>query len=106
MEADHCFNIYDGKKALLVAAANQEEKIQWMEDIAEAAQVDANLFQRTNTFCPTKIMRFTTNQSFQTARAASDPAMTNGSQNKFMSLKSMSGSEDCLDRSNNDQVST
>ena len=39
MEADHCFNIYDGKKALLVAAANQEEKIQWMEDIAEAAQV-------------------------------------------------------------------
>jgi len=77
MEADHCFNIYDGKKALLVAAANQEEKIQWMEDIAEAAQ---------------------------TARAASDPAMTNGSQNKFMSLKSMSGSEDCLDRSNNDQT--
>ena len=41
MEADHCFNIYDGKKALLVAAANQEEKIQWMEDIAEAAQVNA-----------------------------------------------------------------
>ena len=40
MEADHCFNIYDGKKALLVAAANQEEKIQWMEDIAEAAQVN------------------------------------------------------------------
>ena len=50
MEADHCFNIYDGKKALLVAAANQEEKIQWMEDIAEAAQVNVNLFQRTNTF--------------------------------------------------------
>ena len=42
MEADHCFNIYDGKKALLVAAANQEEKIQWMEDIAEAAQVNVN----------------------------------------------------------------
>ena len=42
MEADHCFNIYDGKKALLVAAANQEEKIQWMEDIAEAAQVNRN----------------------------------------------------------------
>ena len=50
MEADHCFNIYDGKKALLVAAANQEEKIQWMEDIAEAAQVNVNLFERANTF--------------------------------------------------------
>lgn len=50
-------------------------------------------------------MRLKTNQSFQTARAASDPAMTNGSQNKFMSMKSISGSEDCLDRSNNDQVS-
>ena len=50
MEADHCFNIYDGKKALLVAAANQEEKIHWMEDIAEAAQVDANLPQRRRYF--------------------------------------------------------
>ena len=48
MEADHCFNIYDGKKALLVAAANQEEKIQWMEDIAEAAQV--NQRQNENIF--------------------------------------------------------
>ncbi len=37
--ADHCFNVYDGKKALLVAAASQEEKLQWMEDVAEAAQV-------------------------------------------------------------------
>ena len=37
--ADHCFNVYDGKKALLVAASSQEEKLQWMEDVAEAAQV-------------------------------------------------------------------
>ena len=39
MGGEYCFNIYDGKKALLVAANCQEEKIQWMEDIAEAAQV-------------------------------------------------------------------
>ena len=106
MEADHCFNIYDGKKALLVAAANQEEKIQWMEDIAEAAQV--NKLMRLPSFISflcNNPMRLKAKQSFQTARAASDPAMTNGSQNKFMSLKSISGSEDCLDRSNNDQVS-
>ena len=36
---EHCFNLYDGKKAVLVAAATHAEKLCWMEDIAEAAQV-------------------------------------------------------------------
>lgn len=39
MGAEHCFNIYDGKKAILVAAGSQAEKIQWMEDISDAIQV-------------------------------------------------------------------
>ena len=39
MGADFCFNIYDGKRALMVAAASQLEKSQWMEDIAETVQV-------------------------------------------------------------------
>ena len=69
MGAEHCFNIYDGKRALLVAAPSREEKLAWMEDINEIAQV---------------------------ARASSIP---NGVNEKFMSLKSMSGSEDALDRS-------
>ena len=34
-----CFNLYDGNKAVLLAASNHQEKLQWMEDIAEAAQV-------------------------------------------------------------------
>ncbi len=41
--AEHCFNVYDGKKALLVAAASPEDKVTWMEEIAEAAQVRARL---------------------------------------------------------------
>ena len=36
---EHCFNLYDGKKAVLVAAVSHAEKLSWMEDIAEAAQV-------------------------------------------------------------------
>ena len=43
MGADFCFNIYDGKRALMVAAASQGEKLQWMEDIAETVQVGAEL---------------------------------------------------------------
>ena len=39
MGADFCFNIYDGKRALMVAASSQGEKLQWMEDIAETVQV-------------------------------------------------------------------
>ena len=39
MGAEFCFNIYDGKRALMVAAATQEEKTQWMEDITETVQV-------------------------------------------------------------------
>ena len=39
MGADHCFNVYDGKKALLVAAPNEQEKQKWMDDIEEVAQV-------------------------------------------------------------------
>ena len=37
--SEFCFNLYDGKKAVLLAASNHQEKLQWMEDIAEAAQV-------------------------------------------------------------------
>ena len=39
MGADFCFNIYDGKRALMVAAASSSEKSQWMEDIGETVQV-------------------------------------------------------------------
>ena len=39
MGADFCFNIYDGKRALMVAAATLAEKTQWMEDITETVQV-------------------------------------------------------------------
>jgi len=39
MGAEHCFNVYDGQRALLVAATSREEKALWMEDIAETAQV-------------------------------------------------------------------
>ena len=38
--AEFCFNLYDGKKAVLLSAATYNEKICWMDDIAEAAQVD------------------------------------------------------------------
>ena len=39
MGAEFCFNIYDGKRALMVAASSQTEKSQWMEDITETVQV-------------------------------------------------------------------
>ena len=39
MGADFCFNVYDGKRALMVAAATQNDKVQWMEDITETVQV-------------------------------------------------------------------
>ena len=39
MGADFCFNVYDGKRALMVAASSQDEKLQWMEDIVETVQV-------------------------------------------------------------------
>jgi hypothetical protein len=41
--ADFCFNLYDGKKAILLAAGSHAEKVFWMDDIAEAAQV-SNIF--------------------------------------------------------------
>jgi len=68
MGADFCFNIYDGKRALMVAAASQSEKNQWMDDIAETVQ-------------------------FARERGIDSPT------NKYLSLKSMSGSDDGLDRS-------
>ena len=37
--AEFCFNLYDGKKAILLAAGSHAEKVFWMDDIAEAAQV-------------------------------------------------------------------
>ena len=37
--AEFCFNLYDGKKAVLLSASTYSEKICWMDDIAEAAQV-------------------------------------------------------------------
>jgi hypothetical protein len=39
MGADFCFNVYDGKRALMVSAPSQSEKVQWMEDIVETVQV-------------------------------------------------------------------
>ena len=42
MGAEFCFNIYDGKRALMVAASSQTEKSQWMEDISETVQVDTS----------------------------------------------------------------
>ncbi len=39
MGAEFCFNVYDGKRALMVAAASQNDKVQWMEDITETVQV-------------------------------------------------------------------
>ena len=71
---EHCFNIYDGKKALLVAAANREEKLQWMEDIEEAARA----------------------ARAEDGSKAANGTSNGGSQNKFMSMKSISGSEDGL----------
>jgi len=68
MGADFCFNIYDGKRALMVAAASQAEKLQWMEDITETVQ-------------------------YARERGLDSPT------NKYLSLKSMSGSDDGLDRS-------
>ncbi|XP_023319872.1 FERM, ARHGEF and pleckstrin domain-containing protein 2 isoform X1 [Eurytemora carolleeae] len=68
MGADFCFNVYDGKRALMVAASSQTEKLQWMEDIVETVQ-------------------------FARERGLDSPT------NKYLSLKSMSGSDDGLDRS-------
>ena len=45
MGADFCFNIYDGKRALMVAAATQAEKTQWMDDITETVQVKKYFFK-------------------------------------------------------------
>jgi len=67
---EHCFNLYDGKKAVLVAAATHAEKLCWMEDIAEAAQIARD--------------------RVGVSEEISSP--------KFTSLKSISGSEDGLDR--------
>merc|ERR1719211_495813 len=67
---EHCFNLYDGKKAVLVAASSHAEKLCWMEDIAEAAQIARDRV------------------------GVGD----NLSVPKFTSLKSISGSEDALDR--------
>jgi len=68
MGADHCFNVYDGKRAVMVAASSQVEKLHWMEDIAETVQ-------------------------YARERGIESPT------NKYLSLKSMSGSDDGLDRS-------
>jgi len=38
---------YDGKKAVLLSAATSEEKLQWMEDIAEAVQVSVLEYKKT-----------------------------------------------------------
>ena len=46
MGAEFCFNIYDGKRALMVAASSQTEKSQWMEDITETVQVDTSALHR------------------------------------------------------------
>ena len=52
MGAEFCFNIYDGKRALMVAAASSTEKSQWMEDIGETVQVRGkNTFILREFFC-------------------------------------------------------
>jgi len=71
--AEFCFNLYDGKKAVLLSAATYNEKICWMDDIAEAAQMARDREERNN----------------DSASSAN---------NKFSTLKSMSGSDDGLDR--------
>ena len=48
MGAEFCFNIYDGKRALMVAASSQTEKSQWMEDITETVQVDTSALHCTD----------------------------------------------------------
>merc|ERR1719438_98787 len=75
MGAEFCFNIYDGKRALMVAAASSSEKSQWMEDIGETVQ-------------------------YARERGIDSP------NNKYLSLKSMSGSDDGLDRSEMTDSST
>lgn len=75
MGAEFCFNIYDGKRALMVAAASSSEKSQWMEDIGETVQ-------------------------FARERGVESPG-----NNKYLSLKSMSGSDDGLDRSEMTEIS-
>lgn len=75
---EHCFNLYDGKKAVLVAATSHAEKLSWMEDIAEAAQIARDR-----------------------VGVGDDLAMP-----KFTSLKSIHGSEDGLDRSTLDKNTT
>lgn len=73
--AEFCFNLYDGKKAILLAAGSHAEKVFWMDDIAEAAQISR---ERTLT----------------DHDGMSSPV---GSKN-IANLKAMSGSEDGLDR--------
>ena len=48
--ADFCFNLYDGKKAVLLAVGSQAEKVCWMDDIAEAAQVCFVVIQKCITY--------------------------------------------------------
>ena len=48
MGAEFCFNIYDGKRALMVAAASSSEKSQWMEDIGETVQVREEIQKSLN----------------------------------------------------------
>jgi len=69
--AEFCFNLYDGKKAVLLSASTYTEKICWMDDIAEAAQM---------------------------ARDREDNDSAELSNKNFSTLKSMSGSDDGLDR--------
>ena len=53
---EHCFNLYDGKKAVLIAASSHAEKLCWMEDIAEAAQVSrVYSIRATATALPTAV---------------------------------------------------
>ena len=47
---EHCFNLYDGKKAVLIAASSHAEKLCWMEDIAEAAQVSVDTSLSLSTY--------------------------------------------------------
>ena len=52
MGAEFCFNIYDGKRALMVAAASSTEKSQWIEDIGETVQVIRQHYPTDNSYFP------------------------------------------------------
>ena len=101
MGAEHCFNIYDGKRALLVAASSPHEKALWMEDITEAAQVSiasVMFLLPTPSAIVTYVFFLRPSQVARAQQGLSPSTSHPHHPQQFMSLKSISGSEDGLDR--------